>query len=112
MKPINKLELSATIVEPGRLVKMSHNGELAINSKISFPFGKKSCQMLATAYNETAESISKLPAGIEVIIEGALYQEKYQDKTTGQMKSVDKIRITRFQKAQDNFDEYNPVNVF
>ncbi|MDR1872092.1 MAG: hypothetical protein LBS60_09295 [Deltaproteobacteria bacterium] len=76
MKPINKLELSATIVEPGKLVKMPRNGELAINSKISFPFGMKNRQMLATAYNETAESISKLSSGIEVILEGALYQIK------------------------------------
>jgi hypothetical protein len=41
MKPINELKLSATIDNPGKLVTMQHNGQRAINSQVSFIFGKK-----------------------------------------------------------------------
>jgi hypothetical protein len=112
MKPINKLELSVIINDPGKLVKLQHNGDQAINSKISFKFGQKKCQFLATAYNEIAETISKLPSDTEVVIEGALYQEKYQDKTTGEFKSVDKIRITKVKEFQDNFHETSNDYIF
>jgi hypothetical protein len=112
MEQINALELTATIVEPRKLVTLQHNGDLAINSQISFSFGTKNCQMVTTAYNDVAEKISRLPSGSEVIILGAIYQEKYKDKTTGQMKTVDKIRINSFQEDDTNFDDINPFSIF
>jgi single-stranded DNA-binding protein len=63
--------------------------------------------MFTTAYNDIAEKISRLPSGSEVIISGALYQEKYTDQATGQTKTVDKIRINSFQETQSNFDDTN-----
>jgi hypothetical protein len=44
MKSINKLELSATIVEPGKLVKMQRNGELTIEKS---PTSEKAWRFLA-----------------------------------------------------------------
>jgi single-stranded DNA-binding protein len=68
--------------------------------------------LVATAYNETAEHISRLPSGSEVIISGALYQEKYTDKTTKQIITVDKIRINSFQEIHSAFDDTNSFNFF
>jgi hypothetical protein len=103
MMPINELKLAAKIDDPGKLVKLKHNGEMATNSKISFNFGNRKCNLLATAYKETAEMLCQLTPGTKVIINGAIYQEKYQDKNTNEEKIVDKIRITSF-KLCDIFD--------
>jgi hypothetical protein len=100
MNQINKLELTAKISDPGKLVKLNHNDNLAINSIVSFNFGKKKCQFQATAYNEIAEKISKLPINTEVIIEGALYQEQYLNNQSGQMQYINKIRINKIEEIQ------------
>jgi single-stranded DNA-binding protein len=110
MDQINKIELTVKVEEPGKLVKLPHNGDNAINSKISFRFGNRTCNFVATAYNETAEIISNLSPGSEVCILGALYQEKFQDKNTGQTKSIDKIRITSIK--QDDYFNQNNDNIF
>jgi single-stranded DNA-binding protein len=106
MDQINKVELTVKIEDPGKLLNLPHNGDRAINSKISFKFGNRTCNFMATAYNEAAEIISNLPQGSEVCIQGALYQEKFNDKNSGQMKTIDKIRINSLKHG----DYFNPNN--
>jgi single-stranded DNA-binding protein len=97
--------LTVKLVDPGKILTLKHNGNKAINSKLSTKFGNKTCNYFATAYNEIAESISKLSPGTEVLIEGALYQENFTDKITGQMRSVNKIRITKIIQEDNEFFE-------
>jgi single-stranded DNA-binding protein len=112
MQRVNKLELTVTITDPGKLTFLEYNGDAATNSVVTFSFGEKKCRYMATAYKETAEQITKLEPGTEVIIEGALYQESYKDKTTGQFKVIDKIRINNIKKDQDSVENNNFKNVF
>ncbi|MDR1051626.1 MAG: single-stranded DNA-binding protein [Deltaproteobacteria bacterium] len=106
MDQINKIELTVKIEDPGKLIKLQHNGDHAINPKISFQFGNRTCNFVATAYNETAKIILNLSPGSEVCVLGALYQEKFQDKNSGQTKSIDKIRINSI-KQDDDFNQNN-----
>ncbi|MDR1296533.1 MAG: hypothetical protein LBO05_04010 [Deltaproteobacteria bacterium] len=47
MDQINKIELTVKIEDPGKLIKLQHNGDHAINLKISFQFGKCPALFLA-----------------------------------------------------------------
>jgi hypothetical protein len=100
MQKINQLKLSGILTDPGNICVLGTTGDHAINFKIDFPFGNKKCQMFGTAYKDTADKISQIVPGTEIVMEGALYTESYKTKS-GNANTIAKIRATKV-SVQDN----------